>query len=57
VLGWYGVEVWFVGLAAGLFVGGCAGGVVLLRRRAPPGTAVPLGPGLLLGTFLALLTA
>jgi leader peptidase (prepilin peptidase)/N-methyltransferase len=57
VLGWYGVQAWCVGLAAGLFASGCAGAAVLLRRRAPPGTAVPLGPGLLLGTFVALLIA
>jgi leader peptidase (prepilin peptidase)/N-methyltransferase len=53
---WLGWDAWAAGLLLGFFLGGLFGiGVVLLKRGGRK-TALPFGPFMLLGAFVAILT-
>lgn len=54
-LGWYGWDVLIAGAFLGHLLFVCYGLALLLTRRAHRKTPVPLGPFMLLGTFLGLL--
>lgn len=54
-LGWYGWDVLLAGAFLGFLLFVCYGLGLVLARRAHRRTPVPLGPFMLLGTFLGLL--
>jgi leader peptidase (prepilin peptidase) / N-methyltransferase len=54
VLGWAGWGVLLLGVLAGLVLGAVGSLLLLATRRAGWRTAVPLGPSLLAGAYLAL---
>ncbi|MCA1822804.1 MAG: prepilin peptidase [Frankia sp.] len=54
-LGWLGWGEWGVGVLAGFFAGGIFGAALMAARRASRKTAVPFGPFMVLGTFVAVL--
>lgn len=53
--GWLGWDVWGAGLMLGFFLGGFFGLGLLLVKKAGRKTAVPFGPFMLLGVFVAIL--
>lgn len=55
VLGWIGGEAVLLGAAAAFLAGGAFSLALLLSRRAGRGTAIPFGPWMLLGAWLAIL--
>lgn len=52
--GWLGWDVWGAGLLLGFFTGGFFGIALILAGRGGRKTAVPFGPFMLLGAFLAI---
>ena len=56
-LGWLGWSSVLVGTFTGFLVGGLAGGVLLVVRRAGRRTAIPFGPAMLAGALLAMFVA
>ncbi|GAB7051932.1 prepilin peptidase [Catenuloplanes indicus] len=56
-LGWLGWDALLIGAFAAFLIGGLAGGALLAARRANGKTAVPFGPYMLLGAFLAIFAA
>ncbi|KUL52101.1 peptidase A24 [Streptomyces sp. NRRL F-4489] len=54
-LGWYGWGVLLAGAAAGILLGALHGAYLLVVRRVGRATTMPLGPAMLVGSFLALL--
>jgi len=54
-LGWIGWDAWAAGLLLGFFLGGFFGIGVVLVKRGGRKTAVPFGPFMLIGAFLAIL--
>jgi leader peptidase (prepilin peptidase)/N-methyltransferase len=52
---WLGWDVWAAGLLLGFFLGGFFGIGLILIRKGGRKTAVPFGPFMLLGAFLAIL--
>lgn len=54
-LGWIGWDALAVGALAGFVLGGAAGMVLLLARRAHRSTRIPFGPAMLGGAWLAIL--
>ncbi|EXG81056.1 prepilin signal peptidase PulO-like peptidase [Cryptosporangium arvum DSM 44712] len=56
-LGWLGWNSVWVGTFAGFLVGGVVGMVLLATRRATGRTAIPFGPAMLVGGFLAVFAA
>lgn len=54
-LGWVGWGALLVGAFTGFLLGGVVGVVVVLRKRGGRKTAIPYGPFMLLGAFLAVL--
>lgn len=53
-LGWLGWPVWAVGLVAGFLSGGLFGVVLLTTGRAGRKSAIPFGPFMIAGAFLAI---
>ena len=56
-LGWLGWSSVWVGTFAGFLLGGLVGTVLLITRRATGKTAIPFGPAMLVGAFLAVFAA
>ena len=56
-LGWLGWGPLWVGTLAGFLIGGLAGTALLLARRAGRRTAIPFGPAMLAGAFVAVFLA
>jgi len=56
-LGWLGWNSVWVGTFAGFLVGGVVGVTLLVTRRASGRTAIPFGPAMLVGGFLAVFAA
>lgn len=54
-LGWFGWNVWLIGLVAGFFIGGLVGLVALLLRRVTLRGSIPFGPSMLAGAVMAIL--
>lgn len=54
-LGWFGWNVWLIGLVAGFFIGGLVGLVALLLRRVTLRGSIPFGPSMLAGAVVAML--
>ena len=54
VLGFVGWDALLIGAFAGFLVGGLFSLIVLVARRAGPGTAIPFGPWMLLGSWIAI---
>jgi leader peptidase (prepilin peptidase)/N-methyltransferase len=54
-LGWVGLSSAVVGLFAAFILGGVVGVILLARRRAHRGSALPFGPFLLVGALFGLL--
>lgn len=55
VLGWFGWNVWLVGLVAGFVIGGVVSLAALLLRRVTLRGSIPFGPSMLTGAILAVL--
>lgn len=55
VLGWFGWNVWLVGLAAGFIIGGLVSLIALLLRRVTLRGSIPFGPSMLGGAVIAIL--
>jgi leader peptidase (prepilin peptidase)/N-methyltransferase len=55
VLGWFGWNVWLVGLVAGFIIGGVASVVALALRRVTLRGSIPFGPSMLAGALVAIL--
>lgn len=55
LLGWFGLNVWLIGLLATFVVGGLVAIVALLLRRVTLRGSIPFGPSMLAGTVIALL--
>jgi leader peptidase (prepilin peptidase)/N-methyltransferase len=56
-LGWLGWTSMVVGAFAGFLLGGLAGVLLMLLRRAGRRSRIPFGPAMLAGAFLAVFTA
>jgi leader peptidase (prepilin peptidase) / N-methyltransferase len=56
-LGWLGWDALLVGAFAAFLIGGLAGAALMASRGATGKTAVPFGPYMLLGAFLAIFAA
>jgi leader peptidase (prepilin peptidase)/N-methyltransferase len=54
-LGWFGWNVWVVGLAAGFIIGGVVSLIALLLRRVTLRGSIPFGPSMLAGALVAIL--
>lgn len=54
-LGWFGWNVWFVGLAAGFIIGGVVSLIALVSRRVTIRESIPFGPSMLAGGLVAIL--
>lgn len=54
-LGWLGVDAWIVGTFLAFVIGAGYGMALVLARRAGRGTAIPFGPFMLAGVFVAVL--
>lgn len=54
VLGFLGWDALLIGAFAGFLVGGLFSLIVLVARRAGPRTAIPFGPWMLLGCWIAI---
>lgn len=54
-LGWFGWNVWLVGLAAGFIIGGVVSLIALLLRRVTLRGSIPFGPSMLAGALVAIL--
>jgi leader peptidase (prepilin peptidase)/N-methyltransferase len=52
VLGWFGWNVWLVGLVAGFIIGGVVSLTALLLRRVSLRGSIPFGPSMLAGALL-----
>lgn len=57
VLGWFGWNVWLVGLAAGFIIGGVVSLIALLLRRVTLRGSIPFGPSMLAGALVAILVS
>ena len=57
LLGWFGLNVWLVGLLAAFLLGGLVAIVALLLRRVTLRGSIPFGPSMLAGALIALLVA
>ena len=55
VLGWFGWNLWLVGLIAGFIIGGLVSLVALALRRVTIRGSIPFGPSMLAGTIVATL--
>lgn len=55
LLGWWSASAVVVGMLAGLALGGLAGAMLIVFRRASRRTSIALGPALLAGALLAAL--
>lgn len=55
VLGWFGWNVWLVGLAAGFIIGGVVSLVALALRRVSIRGSIPFGPSMSAGALVAIL--
>ena len=53
-LGWLGWSVLIAGGFLGFLIGGCVGVILMLANRAGRKTAIPFGPFMLAGAFLAI---
>lgn len=56
-LGFLGWECLLLGALVGFLLAGMYGVVLLLTRRARPGTAIPFGPWMLAGAWFAIVSA
>jgi leader peptidase (prepilin peptidase)/N-methyltransferase len=56
-LGWLGWSSMVIGAFAGFLIGGLAGVVLMLLRRAGRRSRIPFGPAMLAGAFLAVFAA
>lgn len=54
-LGWFGWNVWFVGLAGGFIIGGVVSLIALVSRRVTIRESIPFGPSMLAGALVAIL--
>lgn len=57
LLGWFGLNVWLVGLLAAFVVGGIIALIALALRRVTLRGSIPFGPSMLAGALLAVLYA
>jgi leader peptidase (prepilin peptidase) / N-methyltransferase len=57
LLAWHGWSTLLAGVVAGFLLGGLYGAALLLLRRATRGQAIPFGPFMIAGAFLAFLAA
>lgn len=55
VLGWFGWNVWLVGLVAGFIIGGVVSLAALALRRVSIRGSIPFGPSMLAGALVAIL--
>lgn len=55
LLGWFGWNVWLVGLVAGFLIGGVVSLIALALRRVTLRGSIPFGPSMLAGAVGALL--
>ena len=55
VLGWFGWNVWLVGLVAGFIIGGVVSLIALALRRVTIRGSLPFGPSMLAGAIVAIL--
>lgn len=55
VLGWFGWNVWLIGLVAGFIIGGFVSLIALLLRRVTLRGSIPFGPSMLAGAVVAIL--
>ena len=56
-LGWLSLETALLGLAMSFILGGVVSVVLLITKRVQRRTAIPFGPFLLLGSFVAVVTS
>jgi len=56
-LGWLSLETALLGLAMSFILGGAVSVVLLITKRMQRRTAIPFGPFLLLGSFVAVVTS
>lgn len=56
-LGWLGQDAWMTGVLAGALLAGVPSIVLLATRRVSRKTSIPMGPFMLVGALIAILTA